>query len=352
MKLQQKWPLPSRPKPIFLVGAGGIVRDAHLPAYQKAGYRVCGVTDVAVERARSLSAEQPVGEVFPRLEDAIGKFGTEVVYDLATPPDAIADILSALPDGAAVLMQKPMGADLKDARQILSICREKELTAAVNFQLRFSPMMLAAADLVRQGQMGDLLEIEVQVNIFTPWHMFPFLKTMDRVEIAVHSIHYLDLIRSLVGDPAGVFARTMRDPRAPDYAQTRTSAILDYGQDLRVLVNTNHNHRGGNDFQVARFRFEGSEGSMFVKLGVLYDYPNGAKDELWFCPNGGDWVSVDLQGSWFPDAFIGVMSNLQRFASGEDDVLHTRVEDAFRTMALVEACYEANKASGTPLAED
>ena len=352
MKLQQKWPLPSRPKPIFLVGAGGIVRDAHLPAYQKAGYRVCGVTDVAVERARSLSAEQPVGEVFPRLEDAIGKFGTEVVYDLATPPDAIAEILSALPDGAAVLMQKPMGADLKDARQILSICREKELTAAVNFQLRFSPMMLAAADLVRQGQMGDLLEIEVQVNIFTPWHMFPFLKTMDRVEIAVHSIHYLDLIRSLVGDPAGVFARTMRDPRAPDYAQTRTSAILDYGQDLRVLVNTNHNHRGGNDFQVARFRFEGSEGSMFVKLGVLYDYPNGAKDELWFCPNGGDWVSVDLQGSWFPDAFIGVMSNLQRFASGEDDVLHTRVEDAFRTMALVEACYEANKASATPLAMD
>lgn len=352
MKLQQKWPLPSRPKPIFLVGAGGIVRDAHLPAYQKAGYRVCGVTDVAVERARSLSAEQPVGEVFPRLEDAVSKFGTEVVYDLATPPDAIAEILSALPDGAAVLMQKPMGADLKDARQILSICREKELTAAVNFQLRFSPMMLAAADLMRQGQMGDLLEIEVQVNIFTPWHMFPFLKTMDRVEIAVHSIHYLDLIRSLVGDPAGVFARTMRDPRAPDYAQTRTSAILDYGQDLRVLVNTNHNHRGGNDFQVARFRFEGSEGSMFVKLGVLYDYPNGAKDELWFCPNGGDWVSVDLQGSWFPDAFIGVMSNLQRFASGEDDVLHTRVEDAFRTMALVEACYEANKASATPLAED
>ena len=352
MKLQQKWPLPSRPKPIFLVGAGGIVRDAHLPAYQKAGYRVCGVTDVAVERARSLSAEQPVGEVFPRLEDAVGKFGTEVVYDLATPPDAIAEILSALPDGAAVLMQKPMGADLKDARQILSICREKELTAAVNFQLRFSPMMLAAADLVRQGQMGDLLEIEVQVNIFTPWHMFPFLKTMDRVEIAVHSIHYLDLIRSLVGDPAGVFARTMRDPRAPDYAQTRTSAILDYGQDLRVLVNTNHNHRGGNDFQVARFRFEGNEGSMFVKLGVLYDYPNGAKDELWFCPNGGDWVSVDLQGSWFPDAFIGVMSNLQRFASGEDDVLHTRVEDAFRTMALVEACYEANKASATPLAMD
>ena len=28
----QDWPAPSAPKPIVLIGAGGIVRDAHLPA--------------------------------------------------------------------------------------------------------------------------------------------------------------------------------------------------------------------------------------------------------------------------------------------------------------------------------
>jgi hypothetical protein len=33
------------------------------------------------------------------------------------------------------------------------------------------------------------------------------------------------------------------------------------------------------------------------------------------------------------------MSNLQRFAAGEDDVLKTSVEDAWHTMALVESCY-------------
>ena len=36
-------------------------------------------------------------------------------------------------------------------------------------------------------------------------------------------------------------------------------------------------------------------------------------------PKGGsDWINVPLQGAWFPDAFVGRMANLQRFASGED----------------------------------
>jgi hypothetical protein len=30
--LRQTWPLPARPRPIVLIGAGGIVQDAQLPA--------------------------------------------------------------------------------------------------------------------------------------------------------------------------------------------------------------------------------------------------------------------------------------------------------------------------------
>jgi len=47
-----------------------------------------------------------------------------------------------------VLLQKPMGTCLDEARGIVRLCREKRLTAAVNFQLRFSPMMLAIRDMI------------------------------------------------------------------------------------------------------------------------------------------------------------------------------------------------------------
>ena len=43
MKLNYQWPLPSQPRPIAIIGSGGIVKDAHLPAYQKAEFKVLGV---------------------------------------------------------------------------------------------------------------------------------------------------------------------------------------------------------------------------------------------------------------------------------------------------------------------
>lgn len=348
----QNWPAPSQPKPIVIIGAGGIVRDAHLPAYAKAGLKVQGVADIDASRSRALARDFAIPQVFPTVAGAGAALGTGVVYDVAVPPHAIARILPDLPDGAAVLIQKPMGADLAQARIIRKLCRDKGLKAAVNFQLRFSPMMMAARQAVASGLIGEPLDIEVHLNIFTPWHLFPFLLPMPRVELLVHSIHYLDSIRAIFGTPKGVFARSLPDPRAPGLAQTRTSVVLDYGDLRRGVMSINHNHQGGRQFQSAWFRIEGSTGAMMVKLGVCFDYPNGEADELWFCPNGAAWRQVPLTGSWFVDAFMGPMRNLQRFDAGEDAQLFSGVEDAFHSMALVEACFTAMALPGVPLEQD
>lgn len=347
--LAQSWPAPANPKPIVIIGAGGIVRDAHMPAYAKAGLTISGVTDLDAARALSLANDHAIPTIHQSVAAAAAACGTDVVYDIAVPPHAITGILKDLPDGAAALIQKPMGSNLDDARAIRALCRDKNLKAAVNFQLRFSPMMMAARKAIESGLIGDLLEIEVHLNIFTPWTLFPFLIPMDRVEIAVHSIHYLDTIRALAGNPDGVFARSMGDPRAADFAQTRTSVILDYGDALRGIMSINHNHQAGRKFQSAWFRIEGTKGVMMVKLGVCFDYPNGEADELWFCENGGNWEQVPLEGSWFIESFMGTMRNVQRFDAGEDDTLFAGVEDAFQTMALVEACFDSMKTPAAPL---
>jgi predicted dehydrogenase len=350
--LKQSWPAPANPKPVVFVGAGGIIRDAHIPAYRKAELPIAGVFDTDAGRARSLQTDFDLPAIFDSLDEVVGTYGTDAVYDIATPPHVITDILPNLPHGAAVLIQKPMGADQEQARTIRQMCRDKKLKAAVNFQLRFSPMMMAVADAVRQGMLGELLEIEVHLNIFTPWQLFPFLIPMERVEIAVHSIHYLDTIRAIAGNPQGVFARSIGDPRAADFKQTRTSVILDYGNTLRGVMSINHNHPHGRKFQDAWFRFEGTQGAMKVKLGVCYDYPNGEPDELWLCRKSGEWEQIPLEGAWFIDAFMGTMRNVQRFDAGEDDALYASVEDAYQTMALVEACFASMAKPAEPLVLD
>jgi predicted dehydrogenase len=315
----QDWPAPTAPRPIVVIGAGGIVRDAHLPAYARAGLAVAAVAEIDAGRRAAIAQDFAIPQTHATVAEAVAAHGTAVVYDVAVPPSAIAPILRDLPDGAAVLIQKPMGSDLAGAREIRAICREKALQAAVNFQLRFSPMMMVARQAVEAGLIGDPLEIEVHLNIFTPWTLFPFLLPMKRVEILVHSIHYLDSIRAIFGTPKAAFARSMADPRAPGFAQTRTTALLDWGDQRRGVMSINHNHQGGRKFQSAWFRIEGTEGAMMVKLGVDFDYPRGEADELWFCPNGGDWRQVPLTGcatcSVLPAARTAACSRASRMHS-------------------------------------
>ncbi|HLW93641.1 MAG TPA: Gfo/Idh/MocA family oxidoreductase [Roseiarcus sp.] len=345
--LAQSWAKPSAPRPIVTIGAGSIVADAHYPAYRKAGYPIAGLFDLNRGRAEEVARRFGVDKVFSTLDEAAATRGA--VFDLATPPGAHAAVLKALPEGAVVLIQKPMGRNETEATGILRLCAAKKLIAAVNFQLRFAPAMLAIRDALAKGLLGELVDVEAHLAIDTPWDMFAFLKGLERVEIAVHSIHYLDLIRSFLGDPNGVHAKTIGHPKST-MAQTRTSAILDYGERIRCTVSVNHNHAFGRRHQVAEFRFDGTEGAAHMSMGLLLDYPRGEPDALSIRPKGGsEWIDVPLAGGWFPDAFIGRMANLQRFAAGEDAALVASVEDAWMTMALVEAAYRSSAAPATPL---
>jgi predicted dehydrogenase len=346
--LGQSWPAPSRPRPIVTFGAGSIVGDAHYPAYKKSGMPIAGLYDPDHVKAEKLAAAWTV-HAYRNVEEAVSV--KDAIFDVATPPAFHADVLRALPDGSAVLIQKPMGNDLAAATEILNICREKKLTAAVNFQLRFAPMMLALKDAIAKGWLGEVVDFDAWLALSTPWHLWEFLLKAPRVEIALHSIHYLDLIRQVLGDPKGIHAKTLGHPNHT-VAQTRTSAILDYGDSVRCALSINHDHVFGRKHQACEFRVCGTEGAAYLQLGVNLDYPKGEPDILQIYPKGGEgWVDVPLKGTWFPDAFVGRMANLQRFVAGQDTELVSPVEDAWNTMALVEAAYQSSAAPATPLAK-
>ncbi|HEY0010195.1 MAG TPA: Gfo/Idh/MocA family oxidoreductase, partial [Tepidisphaeraceae bacterium] len=344
--------MPNRLRPVAIVGAGGIVRDGHLPAYRLAGFPVFGITDVNPAVAQALAAEFGIGSVFPSLAEMTAAAPAEVVYDVAVPASAIISVLERLPDGAAVLIQKPMGETLDDARAILAICRRKHLVAAVNFQLRYAPYILAARDLIDRGVIGEVHDMEVRVTVYMPWHLWTFLERAPRVEIVYHSVHYIDLIRSFLGDPARVHAKTVKHPETTKLHSTRSNLILDYGDATRANVETNHGHRYGLRHQESYVKWEGTRGAIKARLGLLMNYPQGESDALELCmfdgPGGEPaWRDVPFEGSWYPHAFIGTMASLQRFVEGSLTELPTSVEDAIRTMAVVEACYTDSERGGT-----
>lgn len=342
-------PRPKVARPIVVVGAGGIVHDAHLPAYRQAGFPVVALVDPDVEKAKALAASNNIGFATQSLPEAIRYAPKDCIFDVAVPAGALLKVLPQLPDGAAVLMQKPMGDTLEEAEAILALCKKKGLTAAVNFQLRWAPAMLGAAALRQAGALGTIHDMEVQVNVHQPWELWSFLATAPRLEILYHSIHYIDLVRAWLGDPQRVYAKTVRSPRTPKLAATKSVIVMDYGDWIRAYIATNHSHDFGPDMQRSYVQLEGTDAALRAQMGVNLNYPVGEPDSLAYVAHGKKTQMLPVSGNWFPAAFMGSMGSLQAYVDGVTTELPTRVEDAIQTMRVVEAAYISSERGGETL---
>ena len=348
--MRQSWPMPSEPRPIVIVGAGSIVADAHLPAYRKAGWPVAGIYDVAVGKARTLAGRFAIDTVYESFADAVAV--PDAVIDIAVPATAMAEAVEALPRGINLIMQKPMGCNFHEAQRILGICRQRELTAAVNLQLRFSPAFLALGQAIEAGMLGELVDLEVRLSCHTPWEDWgPANRELTFIEVTTHSIHYISWIRSVLGNPVAAYARSVKHPKIADVSDCRTSAILDYGDMVRCCLSLNHINHTGPKRRQARITLMGVRGGAIVDIGLMLAYPTDAPDRLEIATEGVEWTEVPLDGRWYPDAFVGIMAHMQRYLGGEDETLTISVEDAIHTMAVIEACRRSDAAGGVPLPE-
>jgi predicted dehydrogenase len=183
-----------------------------------------------------------------------------------------------------------------------------------------------------------------------PWELWSFLSTAPRLEILYHSIHYIDLVLSWFGNPRGVYTKTVRSPRTPELAATKSVIILDYGDNKRVFISSNHSHDFDPKMQRSFVQWEGMTGAMRAQMGVNLNYPVGLPDNLEYVLRDGEgWREAPVSGNWFPDAFMGSMGSLQAYVQGEAKTLPTSVEDAIDTMRTVEAAYLSSERGGVEL---
>ncbi len=338
--------LPKTNIPICIIGAGGIVNDAHLPAYKIAGFTVAGIYDMNHEKAAALAQKFGICKVYGSLPEMIND-NENAVFDIALPASEIIPVLKLLPHGAAVLIQKPMGTNYEEAKEILDCTRAKEMQAGVNFQLRYAPFINAAREIIERNDIGELYDIEVHVNVFTPWHLWTFMHGKPRIEILYHSIHYIDLVRSFLGNPEGMYAKTVKHPSMNALASVRTNIIMDYGEMVRANILTNHCHQFGYQNQQSYIKFEGTKGAIKINMGVLIDYPRGVPDKFEYVimeeGKTPEWKEVAIEGGWFPHAFIGTMAQVMLAAEGSIVKPGNSVEDALYTMACVEAAYKSSE---------
>jgi predicted dehydrogenase len=324
---------------IGIIGAGAIVNAAHLPAYRAAGLNVVAIADSDRAAAERTAREWGIEHVYDSGEELLARESIEIA-DIAVAPWAQPGIArAAIAAGRDILCQKPLAVDIEEARALVGEAAAGGVRLAVNQQMRWAPVIRATRMLLDAGCFGEPTGALYDIDIGTPWGNWPWLAALPQLDYRYHSIHYLDSLRYLFGEPSALIASIARFPGQAAAGETRTFTILEYGASLAAAVLVNHNNWSPKTR--ALVRCEGADGRSEGRLGLFDDYPVGRADSLSFSSRGdGRESERTFEERWIPDAFAGPMAELQ-LAIEEDREPLTSGRDNLRTLALVEAAYRS-----------
>lgn len=322
---------------IGFVGCGGIVQYAHIPAYQKAGFRMVAAYDIKRESAEKVAELTGTARVYDSLDELLADPAVDIV-DIAVMPWAQLDVVRQVAAaGKHMLCQKPLSDDFGQATQIVELARQAGVKQAVNHQMRWDSGIAASKIMIERGLIGTPTDAQIQVSSATPWHMWPWLATAPRLEVQYHSIHYIDSIRFLFGSPEWVTSRHAKYAGQGEVrAETKTITVLDYASGLQALVAVNHYNMHAEASAI--FRFLGTEGAIEGTIGLMYNYPSGRPDTLRYSRKDEPPVDLPLDEFWIPDAFVGPMAGLMQ-AIETDTLPLTDTADNLNTLRLIEAAY-------------
>ncbi len=330
---------------IGLIGAGQIVNQAHLPAYKKAGFRVLAITDQNRDAAENTAARFGIPRVCEAVEELLLIPEIQII-DIAVPARHNPELAGqALKSGKHVLVQKPMAETTDEAEAMVKEARTAKRRLAVNQQMRWAPGVRAASDFLKRRFFGELLECSFQIQIRTMWDSWPWLQSHPYPELYYHSIHYIDTLRGWLGEPIALYATLAGHPESGCVGPTRNYTLFEYPNNLRASMLVNHHTIAPDDDWIARFTIEGSEGRCEGLIGLLLNYPTGRSDLLTLShreiiPAGS--LRLELDGRWFPDAFIGPMGSLMD-AITHDTEPETSGKEVLGTLRVVEAMRKSHE---------
>ena len=331
---------------IGCIGAGFIMRDIHLLAYNAAGFKTGAIASRTPQNARAAAEARNVPKVYETWAELLDDPAVEIL-DIAFPPDQQPDIIREAvkrPHIKGILAQKPLAMNYQDAKEVVDLCKQAGKKLAVNQNMRYDQSMRALKTLLNRGVLGEPVLATIEMRAIPHWQ--PFLRDYNRLSFLNMSIHHLDIYRYLFGDPERVLASARTDPRTQfEHTDGITLYILEYENGFRATgwddVWTGPVREGSLGDIYIKWRVEGTEGLAYGTIGWV-DYPNGSPSTINFTTKQqpGYWFQPRWNKVWFPDAFEGTMAQLMR-AIQEDSEPEISGQDNLKTMALIDACYKS-----------
>jgi predicted dehydrogenase len=113
--------------------------------------------------AQNVAAERKIPHAFPSLDAMLAAMGSEIdVISIATPPfQHHRDTMTAIAAGKHVLCEKPVSTRLAEAEEMTAAAEKAGVANAIAFEYRYSSALQALKELIVNGHMPLLRQIEV-----------------------------------------------------------------------------------------------------------------------------------------------------------------------------------------------
>lgn len=162
--------------------------------------------------------------------------------------------------GKSVIVEKPFCDSVEHAKELFALAKEKGVLVMPYQNRRFDGDFLAVKQIIEQGFLGEINEIETHIDYYRPGSISkPGVK--EEGSFYGLGIHTMDRMIALFGRPDKV-AYDIRNNEIEDAVDNYFDVDLHYGTALKIKVKTNHVVASA----YPRFIVHGSNGS-FIKYG-------------------------------------------------------------------------------------
>lgn len=199
--------------------------------------------EIAVLRRASSGAQtvEHADQVIHSVEEAIA-FAPLAAVIASPAPQHIPFAARLAEAGVHLLIEKPLSADLEGCESLIRLCRERKLSLAVGYNLRFLPSLRATRDIVLSGEVGEVFSMRVDVGQYLPdWR-----KGVDyrqgvsaRKELGggvlLELSHEIDYVLWMFGMPNKVTALGGRSGQLESDVEDIVEVILEYEAPRRIV---------------------------------------------------------------------------------------------------------------------
>ena len=190
---------------IAIVGTG-FIGPVHAEALRRLGLHVRGILGSSATKSERAAQELGLAVGYPDFDAVLADDAVDAVH-ITTPNQLHHDMARrALLADKHVICEKPLAMNSDQTADLVEVARSRpQLISAVNYNIRFYPVLLHARDLIEQGDIGDIYHIRgayqqdwLLYDTDWNWRLLPDAGGELRA-IGDIGTHWMDLIGFLTG---------------------------------------------------------------------------------------------------------------------------------------------------------